>query len=88
MLDLFCGCGGLSHGFIEAGYEVVAGIDHWQDALDTFAFNHIKSKAIKTDLFNVSPEQIAEQIDNKEIDVIIGGPPCQGFSITGKTLNR
>jgi len=38
VLDLFCGCGGLSHGFIEVGYEVVAGIDHWQDALDTFAF--------------------------------------------------
>lgn len=86
VLDLFCGCGGLSHGFIEAGYEVVAGIDHWQDALDTFAFNHIKSKAIKADLFNVSPKQIAEQIDNKEIDVIIGGPPCQGFSIAGKRL--
>ena len=59
VLDLFCGCGGLSHGFIEAGYEVVAGIDHWQDALDTFAFNHTQSKAIKADLFSVSPKEIA-----------------------------
>ena len=86
VLDLFCGCGGLSHGFIEAGYEVVAGIDHWQDALDTFAFNHTQSKAIKADLFNVSPKEIAKQLKTTNIDVIIGGPPCQGFSIAGKRL--
>lgn len=86
VLDLFCGCGGLSHGFIEADYEVVAGIDHWQDALDTFAFNHTQSKAIKADLFDISPEQIAQQLETKDIDVIIGGPPCQGFSIAGKRL--
>lgn len=86
VLDLFCGCGGLSHGFIEADYEVVAGIDHWQDALDTFAFNHTASNAIKADLFNISPEQISQQIETNNIDVIIGGPPCQGFSIAGKRL--
>lgn len=86
VLDLFCGCGGLSQGFIEVGYEVVAGIDHWQDALDTFAFNHTNSKAIKADLFNISPVQIAQQLETKNIDVIIGGPPCQGFSIAGKRL--
>lgn len=86
VLDLFCGCGGLSHGFLEAGYDVVAGIDHWQDALDTFAFNHTNSKAIKADLFNTSPSQIAKQIETTNIDVIVGGPPCQGFSIAGKRL--
>ena len=86
VLDLFCGCGGLSHGFVEAGYEIVAGIDHWQDALDTFAFNHTDSKAIKADLFNILPEQIAHQLETKDINVIIGGPPCQGFSIAGKRL--
>lgn len=86
VLDLFCGCGGLSHGFIEAGYDVVAGIDHWQDALDTFAFNHTNSKTIKTDLFNTSPVAIAQQLTTKDIDIIIGGPPCQGFSIAGKRL--
>jgi len=86
VLDLFCGCGGLSHGFIDAGYDVVAGIDHWQDALDTFEFNHTQSKAINANLFNTSPEQIIQQIKVIDIDVIIGGPPCQGFSIAGKRL--
>lgn len=86
VLDLFCGCGGLSHGFIEAGYNVLAGIDHWQDALDTFAFNHKDSKAIKADLVDITPKQMSEQRDIKAVDVIIGGPPCQGFSIAGKRL--
>ncbi|MBK9381599.1 MAG: DNA cytosine methyltransferase [Chitinophagaceae bacterium] len=40
VLDLFCGCGGLSYGFIEAGYEVLLGIDHWKDAITTFEKNH------------------------------------------------
>lgn len=86
VLDLFCGCGGLSHGFIQAGYDVLAGVDHWQDALDTFAFNHKTSQAIKADLFNVKPEQISDQTGIDKVDVIVGGPPCQGFSIAGKRL--
>lgn len=86
VLDLFCGCGGLSHGFIEAGYNVLAGIDHWQDALDTFSFNHVDTKAIKADLFEATPNQISQQLNTDNIDVIIGGPPCQGFSIAGKRL--
>ena len=36
VIDLFCGCGGLSYGFIEAGYDVLLGIDHWKDAIVTF----------------------------------------------------
>ena len=40
VIDLFCGCGGLSYGFIEAGYNVVLGIDHWKDAIITFENNH------------------------------------------------
>jgi len=86
VLDLFCGCGGLSLGFIQAGYNVIAGLDVWQDALDTFAFNHPDSQVIHTDLFKISPLEISEKIKTKSIDVIIGGPPCQGFSIAGKRM--
>lgn len=86
VLDLFCGCGGLSHGFIEAGYNVLVGVDYWQDALDTFALNHKDSKAIKADLFSITPKQISEQTGINTVDVIVGGPPCQGFSIAGKRL--
>jgi DNA (cytosine-5)-methyltransferase 1 len=86
VIDLFCGCGGLSYGFIEAGYEVVLGIDHWKDAIETFKFNHKNAIGLVADLFNESPEQISKKTGIKNADLIIGGPPCQGFSIAGKRI--
>lgn len=86
VIDLFCGCGGLSLGFIQAGFDVKLGIDAWQDAIKTYTSTHPDSKGIVADLFTASPEQIAEQSQIKQIDLIIGGPPCQGFSIAGKRL--
>jgi len=82
VLDLFCGCGGLSFGFARQGFNVVAGVDNWRDSLVTFEKNHPDSKGILTDLGNFNPEEL-ENLTGK-IDVIIGGPPCQGFSISGK----
>jgi DNA (cytosine-5)-methyltransferase 1 len=86
VLDLFCGCGGLSYGFIEAGYNVVLGIDHWKDAIVTFESNHKGAIPLLADLFNETPQQIAEKTGVEKIDLIIGGPPCQGFSIAGKRI--
>lgn len=86
VIDLFCGCGGMSHGFIDAGYEVVLGVDHWQDALETFAQNHSTSQVLEADLFTISAKEIASQTNITKVDVIIGGPPCQGFSIAGKRM--
>lgn len=85
VLDLFCGCGGMSFGFHLAGFEIVAGIDSWSDALVTFEKNHVGSKIILADLFKDKPKTINHVIDSK-IDVIVGGPPCQGFSIAGKRM--
>ncbi len=84
VLDLFCGCGGLSKGFEMAGYEILLGVDFNEPALQTYAFNHKNSKTLHGDLS--APEtfdKIEELIGNNTIDVIIGGPPCQGFSLTG-----
>ena len=86
VLDLFCGSGGLSSGFIEAGYDVVLGIDNWKDAIFTFEKNHYNSKGIVADLFLESPKSIAKKTGVSKVDVIIGGPPCQGFSIAGKRI--
>jgi DNA (cytosine-5)-methyltransferase 1 len=86
VIDLFCGCGGLSYGFIEAGYEVVLGIDHWKDAIETFKYNHKNSIGLVADLFNETPKKISEKTGIKNVDLIIGGPPCQGFSIAGKRI--
>ena len=86
VIDLFCGCGGLSYGFIEAGFDVLLGIDHWKDAIATFESTHKNAKGIVADLFNETPKDISKLTGIKDIDVIIGGPPCQGFSIAGKRI--
>ncbi|MDU7114180.1 MAG: DNA cytosine methyltransferase [Peptoniphilus harei] len=86
VLDLFCGAGGLSRGFIDAGFEVVLGVDFDQNALNTFKLNHDGAEAMSLDLFkeeniNVITGFLKE--NNHTIDVLIGGPPCQGFSLAG-----
>lgn len=83
-IDLFCGCGGISQGFIDAGYKLLLGIDHDQPSLDTFNENFGLDKGIKLDLFKDDYiETIKKRIKSKKIDVIVAGPPCQGFSLTG-----
>ncbi len=86
VLDLFCGCGGLSQGFLDAGFNVVLGIDNWKDAVETFKYNHKNSDALCADLSSLSPDEVKKRINGSKIDVIIGGPPCQGFSIAGKRI--
>jgi len=83
VLDLFSGCGGLSFGFEKAGFKILAGVDNWKDSLVTFEKNHSGSKGILMDLTKLDPKHIEKEIGGK-IDVVIGGPPCQGFSISGK----
>ena len=84
VIDLFSGCGGLSYGFEKTGeFEILAGIDNWQDALVTFSNNHKSAAVINLDLNNFEPAAI-EKITGGAIDVVVGGPPCQGFSISGK----
>ncbi|MGX3065693.1 DNA cytosine methyltransferase [Ursidibacter arcticus] len=86
VLDLFCGCGGLSLGFIQAGFDVKLGIDSWNDAIKTFNATHTNAQGIVENLFTTKPQEIAEKTGLKSVDVIIGGPPCQGFSIAGKRM--
>lgn len=82
---MFCGCGGLSRGFMDAGYEILLGIDNNEHALLSFKANHGNAAAMNGDLFQGSTIlQMASLTNNRSIDLIIGGPPCQGFSLTGK----
>ena len=84
VVDLFSGAGGLSRGFYDAGYDVLLGVDFDEAALRTFRANHGDTEALKLDLFDHrNIEVIADFLKDKKIDVLVGGPPCQGFSIAG-----
>lgn len=85
-IDLFAGCGGLSLGFENAGFKSVLAIDHWQDALDTYAKNRKNARTLCADLANIDPKQVKKDYQISEVDVIVGGPPCQGFSVAGKRI--
>lgn len=85
LLDLFCGTGAFSKGFenaTNAEYQTLFGIDTQQIAIATFLANHPCAKAMVGDIRRTTPSEISELIHTKpgEIDIIIGGPPCQGFS--------
>lgn len=83
-IDLFCGCGGLSYGFEKAGFNILLGIDNDEMALHTFEKNHKGSKTINGDITEITYERdIKKIIGDVSIDLIIGGPPCQGMSISG-----
>ena len=85
-VDLFSGAGGLSRGFYDAGYDVVLGVDFDEAALKTFKENHGKAEAMKLDLFDHDNiDVIINYLKDRDIklDVLVGGPPCQGFSIAG-----
>lgn len=81
IVDLFCGCGGLSLGFQKCGFDIVAAYDNWDPALNVYKSN-FKHFAEKLDLS--VPENSANEISYHKPDMIIGGPPCQDFSSAGK----
>lgn len=82
VLDIFSGCGGMSWGLHKAGFDVVAGVDNWEPALNTFKLNHPDALIYNKDIRELNPEDVMNDLGLKkgELDVIVGGPPCQGFS--------
>lgn len=79
VLDLFCGVGGFSHGFQRTEkFQVVGGIDLLPDRISTFAENHPTAMAFCTDIRSISIDSLAQPTAHPQ--VVIGGPPCQGFS--------
>lgn len=79
IVDLFCGAGGLSLGFIEAGYKVVLANDIQDVCCETYKYNHPELSSDRVILGD-----IRQVLDNfsipEEVDIVVGGPPCQGFS--------
>ena len=84
IIDLFCGTGGFSLGFEMAGFESVLAVDLWKDAITTYNHNRNNKVGQSIDIHDYTNEMLDELNKNSDIDGIIGGPPCQGFSMVGK----
>jgi DNA (cytosine-5)-methyltransferase 1 len=82
VLDLFAGVGGFSSGFEQAGFTIAAAVELDTSIADSLQKNHKNTKVYNRNISNIEPSIIKKDIGN--IDVIIGGPPCQGFSLRGK----
>ncbi|WAC22940.1 DNA cytosine methyltransferase [Blastomonas sp. SL216] len=82
-VDLFCGAGGLSEGFRQAGFHVLAGQDYDEPSGATFSSTHHEAKFLGGPIQKVSTQALlkAAGLKKGELDVLVGGPPCQGYSV-------
>jgi DNA (cytosine-5)-methyltransferase 1 len=85
-VELFAGSGGLGTGFSKSGFNIVSANDVWEPAGKTYVANHPNVKYIVKDIAKLTGDELLENTgySKSDIDVIIGGPPCQGFSTLGK----
>lgn len=79
VVDVFCGCGGLSYGFVQKGYKIVRAFDNWESAINVYNENFLHY-AEKIDAYDLT----SEYIKSFNPQIIIGGPPCQDYSSAGK----
>lgn len=86
VIDLFCGAGGLSEGLRQAGFRPVVGVDFDKHAVATYRLNHPGVPVIEGNIENVTGKQLVSLAGTTEIDLIAGGPSCQGFSTHGKRM--
>ena len=82
IIDLFCGAGGMSLGFTQAGYTVVGAVDNWGPAVECYKKNFKGNPFYQMDLSNW--KSVVAKFQGVRVDVIVGGPPCQDFSSAGK----
>lgn len=92
-VDLFCGAGGMSLGFEQAGFDVVAAVDSDRTHAAVHRFNFPRCEVVEADAADVTPQRLAAAVEagrrkhghaaGTHVDVVFGGPPCQGFSVGG-----
>lgn len=87
-IDLFTGAGGLYRGFKNAGMEHLLSVEIWKPAIDTLKSNYPDIELYEGDIRKLDAEKLQEYLQGRECDVLVGGPPCQGFSTIGKRLEK
>ena len=87
-VDLFCGAGGLTLGLKRAGFKVVAGVEINPEIAKTYKTNHPKTKLLIRDVRETTGKEILESVGLKEIDLVAGCPPCQGFTTLTTKYHR
>jgi DNA (cytosine-5)-methyltransferase 1 len=88
VVELFCGCGGTSLGFELAGFEIAVGCDIHQPSINTFKTNHPNVSTVLGDVRKVNPKSILQLLNGRQVDVLIGGVPCQGFSLNNRKRHQ
>lgn len=83
IVDLFAGVGGLSLGFKELGFDLIFANDNDENASKTFILNHPDAKFYRGDIKDLDEKKIKEYIGSRKVDVLVGGVPCQSFSMVG-----
>lgn len=83
-VDLFSGAGGLLRGFMNAGFTPIFSVEMWNPAVETHKLNYPHVPLLHRDIRTITNEELKQYKDS--VDVVIGGPPCQGFSTIGKRL--
>jgi DNA (cytosine-5)-methyltransferase 1 len=83
-IDLFSGCGGLSHGLEMAGHRCLLGVDANKEAISSFAANHHEAAVYLGDIKQLKEKKLKELLRGQKVDMVVGGPPCQGFSTVGR----
>lgn len=82
-IDLFSGSGGFSLGFDMAGFSNIFSVEYDKEICPTYKYNFPEHNLLECDITKLTNEEIRELIKDKKVDVVIGGPPCQGFSMAG-----
>ncbi len=84
VIDLFAGAGGLSQGFRDAGFKVISAVEIDENLSQTFRENFKETRIFEEDITKVNSNDLL--VNNSNVDVVVGGPPCQGFSMSGKRI--
>ena len=83
-VDLFCGAGGLALGFENAGFKNIFSLDNEPSFCETYHANFPNHELIQADISKLGSKEIKMILKQRHVDVVVGGPPCQGFSMAGK----